>query len=182
MHKRLNSEVEILVHFALQPLVFEIQGRWKLEMHGIAPNWTPNNQMYFLSTEYFPQRPKFWSALLYDYPFLTYKVVKNWKWLAVSEIQGSQKLEMHQMTPNWTWTHNGQKYSIYTKYLPLSPNLVHFALWLAVPEIQGRQKSEVYQMIPNLTLTLNNQKYSVYTKYLPRRPNFSLFRSTISVI
>ncbi len=39
--------------------------------------------------------------------------------LAVSEIQGLQKSEMHRVTPNWTWTLNSQKYSIYTKYLPL---------------------------------------------------------------
>ena len=31
------------------------------------------------------------------------------------------KLEMHRMTPSWTWRLNSQKYSIYTKYLPLSP-------------------------------------------------------------
>ncbi len=49
--------------------------------------WTLNSQNYrysiYMYIEYLPQRPKFWSVLLYDY-----------------EIQGRQKLEMHQMTPN----------------------------------------------------------------------------------
>ncbi len=31
----------------------------------------------------------------------------------------SQKIGIHRMTPNWTWTPNSQKYSIYTKYLTL---------------------------------------------------------------
>ncbi len=42
--------------------------------------------------------------------------------LAVTEIQnvqGQRKSEMHWMTPNWAWRLNSQKYSIYTKYLPL---------------------------------------------------------------
>ena len=33
--------------------------------------------------------------------------------LAVSEILGHQKLEMHQMTPKWTYTLHRQKYFIY---------------------------------------------------------------------
>ena len=41
--------------------------------------------------------------------------------VAVSEIQGRQKSEMHRMTPNWTWTLNSQKYTVYTKCLPLGP-------------------------------------------------------------
>ncbi len=39
-------------------------------------------------------------------------------WLAVSliqNIQGRRKWEMHWMPPNWTWTLNSRKYSIYTK-------------------------------------------------------------------
>ena len=35
--------------------------------------------------------------------------------LAVSKIQGCQKSEMHQMTPNRTWTLNSQKYPVYTR-------------------------------------------------------------------
>ena len=36
------------------------------------------------------------------------------------------KIEMHQMTPSWTWTLNNQQYSIYTKYLPWDPNFGPF--------------------------------------------------------
>ncbi len=41
--------------------------------------------------------------------------------LAVSEKheQGRQKSEIHLMTPNWPWTFNSQKYTIYTNDLPL---------------------------------------------------------------
>ncbi len=40
--------------------------------------------------------------------------------LAISEIQGHpKKLEMHRMTPNWTWKLNSQNYPTYSKYLPL---------------------------------------------------------------
>ncbi len=44
--------------------------------------------------------------------------------LAVSEtqhVQDGQKSEMQRMTLNLTWALNSQKYSIYTKYLPLRP-------------------------------------------------------------
>ena len=44
--------------------------------------------------------------------------------LAVSEIQGCQKLVMHRMTPNWT--HNSQKYPVYSKHLPLWQNFGPF--------------------------------------------------------
>ncbi len=49
--------------------------------------------------------------------------------LAVSEtqhVQGGRKSEMHRMIPNWTWTLNSQKYSMYTKYLPWCPNFGPF--------------------------------------------------------
>ncbi len=35
--------------------------------------------------------------------------------LAISEIQGRQKWEKHRMTPDWTWTLNSQKHSVYIK-------------------------------------------------------------------
>ena len=50
---------------------------------------------------------------------------------------------MHQMTPNWAWTLNRQKYYIYIKYLPLRAQIwVRFALRQTISEIQGHQKSE----------------------------------------
>ena len=41
--------------------------------------------------------------------------------LAVSKTQGNQKLEMHWVIPNWTWTFLTVKstLAIYTKYLPM---------------------------------------------------------------
>ena len=38
--------------------------------------------------------------------------------LSISEIQG-HSLEMHRVTSNWTWPLNSQKYTMYTKYLPM---------------------------------------------------------------
>ncbi len=35
----------------------------------------------------------------------------------VSEINVVKQI--HRMTPNWTWTLNSQKYTVYTEYLPL---------------------------------------------------------------
>ena len=32
-------------------------------------------------------------------------------WPAISEIQGRQRLQMHRMTLNWTWTLNSQNYT-----------------------------------------------------------------------
>ncbi len=53
---------------------------------------------------------------------------------------GENKSEMHRMTPSWTWTLNGQKYSIYTKYLPPDAQiLVRFAIRLGISEIQHVQ-------------------------------------------
>ena len=49
--------------------------------------------------------------------------------LAISEIQraqGHQKSEMYQITPNWTWTVNGQKYPVYTKHFTSGPNFDPF--------------------------------------------------------
>ncbi len=62
--------------------------------------------------------------------------------IAISEIQhvhvqGQWKSKMHRMTPDWTWTLNSQKYSLYILNTPLSPKiLVRFALQLAVSEIE----------------------------------------------
>ncbi len=97
-------------------------------------------------------------------------------WLSVSEIQGRQKLEMHRMTPNWTWTLNSQNYPIYTVNIPPEGHiLVRFALRPVVFKIQGRQKWEIHRMTPNWTGTHNSQKYPVYTKYLPCGPYFAPF-------
>ncbi len=51
--------------------------------------------------------------------------------VALSEIQGNQKSEMHQMTPNWTWTLNSQKYL----FTPEAQILVPLALRTAVSKI-----------------------------------------------
>ncbi len=92
--------------------------------------------------------------------------------VAVSEIQGCQKSEMHGMAANGTWTLNSQKYTLNTYTHAEVRMLVRFVVWLAVSEVKGRQKSEMQGMSPNWTWTLNSQKYSLYTTYLLLRPEF----------
>ncbi len=91
MHERLTSEAQILVCFAVQPLLFEIQGCRKSEIH-----WMTQTELKYLTvqstlyTEYLPQKPTFWSVSLL--------------WLAVSEIQHAQgwwNSEMHRMKSAW---------------------------------------------------------------------------------
>ena len=49
--------------------------------------------------------------------------------LALTEIQGCQKLKMHRMIPNWTSTRNSQNYSVYTEYLPHRPKIWSVSLY-----------------------------------------------------
>ena len=61
MHKRLTSEAEIWVYFAVWILDFKIQGPRKSELHWLTPNWTwtLNNQKCFIYTRYLAQALKF---------------------------------------------------------------------------------------------------------------------------
>ncbi len=65
--------------------------------------------------------------------------------LAVSKIQGRQKSEMHRATSNWTWTLNGQKYPMHTKYSPPSPKFGSVSLY--------DQRFQRYQTFYNSPLT-----------------------------
>ena len=69
--------------------------------------------------------------------------------LAVSEIQ-CQKLEMHQMTPNWNWTFNSQKYPVYTKYFRHRPKFSCISLYgqqfSRYKVDENRKCTEWYQM------------------------------------
>ncbi len=131
----LTPEAQILVRFPLRLAVSVIQHvqRWAKIRNA------PNDPKMNLST--------LQSKVLYIHLVLTSEVqilVRFALWLAVSEIQhvqGQRKSEMHRMTPNWTWTLNSQKYSLYTIYLltPGAQILVRFALRLDVPEIQHVQ-------------------------------------------
>ncbi len=66
----------------------------------MTPNWiwTPNSQTYFIHIWYLPPEAQILVsfALCLD--------------AYASEIQGHQKLGMHQMATNWTWTLNSQTY------------------------------------------------------------------------
>ncbi len=142
------------------------QGRQKLEMHRMTPNWTwtLNNDKYCAGTK--NSGVKFWSILLHDDWYSRYKVARN--------------SEMHRMTPKWTWTLNSPKNSIYTKYLPLGP--FHSTISRSRDTTCTRlAKSKMHRMTPNWIWTFNGQKYSIYTKNLPPGPNFGPFRSTTAV-
>ena len=95
--------------------------------------------------------------------------------------------EIHGITPNWTWTLNSQKYSTYTKYLPLRPIFFffffffgRFALRLAVSDIQGwrNRKWTEWPQTDLEDLTVKSTLYTLNT--YPWGPNFRQFRSSTS--
>ena len=97
---------KILLCVALRLAVSEIQhaqGQRKSEMDRMAKNWTwtLNSEKEFIHTKILTPEAQI--------------LVRFTLRLAVSEIQqvqGRQKSEKHQMTPNWNWTLNSPKYSI----------------------------------------------------------------------
>ncbi len=151
-----------LVCFALWPAAFETQGRRKSEMHRMTPDWTwtlNSRSSSFTDT----------CVHTFEAQILVHFALES----AFFKTQGHRKLEMHWVTPNWTWTLNSQKYSIYTKYLAQRPKLWPVSLYdYPFSEIPGHQKRDVHRMTPNWTWTLDSQKYPVYTKDLTPRPKF----------
>ncbi len=90
--------------------------------------------------------------------------------LAISEIQhvqGQRKLEMHRMTPNATWTLNSQKYSIYTKYLPLKSKffsvLLLFSRFWDTYKVAENRKCTQWPQTELEHLTVK----SLYIHYMP---------------
>ena len=81
------------------PFRSTISGFRKSEIHQMTTNWT-----WTLNTLWTPE---------------VQILVRFALRLAVSEKQGCKKSKMHWVTQNWTWTLNSQKYSIYTKDLPV---------------------------------------------------------------
>ena len=75
---------------------------------------------------------------------------------------------MHEMTLNWPWTLNSDRYSLCTKDLPLRLKLWSTSLcepWFSRYKVLGNQN---YTEWPQNELgTLNSQKYFIYTRYLP---------------
>ena len=76
------------------------------------------------------------------------------------------------MTPNWTWTLNNQKHSMYTKHLYQRPKFWSFRSTTSRFQIQSFQKSEMHWVTSDLLWTLNIKMSPVYTKYLPLRHIF----------
>ena len=83
---------------------------------------------------------------------------------------------MRRLTPSWIWTHNSQKYSIYTETLISETQiLVRFTLWRIVFEIQGCQDRKNQKCtewpqsdLEDLAVKSALQKATTY----PRGPNF----------
>ncbi len=155
MHERLTSEAEILVCFSLRPAVVKIQGRRKLEMHRMIPNWTWNTLQ---------------SKLIYIQQILSPEaqiLVCFGLRVAVPEIQARPKSEMHRMIPKWTWTLNSQKYSIYTNYI-LTPEVqisVRFAMnqRFSRYKVVGNRKCTEWQQNELEHLTVKRTLYALYT-------------------
>ncbi len=76
-----HPEAQISRRFALRLAIFEIQGCWKLEMHGMITElpYALNCQKSPVYTEYWPPRSKFHPVSLYDQPFSRYKVFESRK-------------------------------------------------------------------------------------------------------
>ncbi len=111
--------------------------------------WTLNSQMYLRTLNAYPRGPNFgpfrstisvfhkiaenrkcteWPQTELEhltvkssvYTLNTYPRGPNFApFRSTIKIQGCRKSETHRMTPTWTWTLNSQKYSVYTKYLPM---------------------------------------------------------------
>ncbi len=125
-------ESHISLRFALRPAVFEIQAILRQE-HRMTPNWS-----WTLQGQITPYRynncPRVPSFTLFRSTSNRFQVTGHFDTSALNDPKmtlntGHQILEMHPMTPNWTWTLNSQKYSIYTKYLPLRPKFCSVLLY-----------------------------------------------------
>ena len=117
-----TPKAQILVRFGLRfavSVIQHVQGRRKSKMH----QWpqTELEDLTVKSTLYTPSTyPEAQILVRFALP------------LAISEmqhVQGQRKLEMHRMTPNWTWRLDSQKYSIYTQYLPLRSKFSSVSLY-----------------------------------------------------
>ena len=114
------------------------------------------------------------SVSLYDQLFSRYKVV-CWK---------SGKSEMHQMTPEWSWTLNSQKYPVYMKYLP--PRAKYWSILLygqpfsryKVAENRKFRKCTEWPQTDFEILTVISTSYTL-SNY-PRGPNLDPFCSMAS--
>ena len=119
IHYILTPDAQILVRFVLWPAVFKIQGykNWKCtEWSQIElEHLTVKSTLHILNT--YPWDPNFGQFC---------STISRFR---DNYVQGYKKSEMHQMTPNWTWTLNSQKYTIYTKYLPLRPKFWSVSLY-----------------------------------------------------
>ena len=93
--------------------------------------------------------------------------------LAISEIQGRQKSEMHRVTPNETCTFNSQKYPIYTKYFPLRSKFWPVSLF--------DQRFPRYRTFYNspLTTMLNSPKKNKTICQKSRVWNFTILYTTL---
>ena len=93
-------------------------------------------------------------------------------------------VKMHQMTPHWTWTFNGQKYSIYTQHLSQRPKFWSVSLYgqpfprYNMYKVGENWKSTEWPQTEPGHITVRNTLYTLNT--YPRGPFFCLFRSMTS--
>ena len=89
---------------------------------------------------------------------------------------------MHQMTPKWHWTQQGQMYLICVTSVLESQISILFTLWPAVFELQAILR-RVHQMIPKWPWTIQGQMYPIYVLLVSPIPKFqsiSLYSPTRS--
>ncbi len=98
----------------------------------------------------------------------------------VFKIPGHRNSEIHQITPNWTWTLNSQNYSIYIEYLLQRPKFWSISLYNK-PFQRYKVKNRKYTEWPQTEfehITVKSTLYILNT--YPWCPNFGPFHSMTS--
>ncbi len=155
----ISPEAQILMHLALQLLVFEICcPKIGNALNDPKLNLNTKQSKVFYTPITYPWRPHFG-------PFRS--TISRFRDTTCTR---SAKIRNAPNDPNWSWTLSSQKYSRYTNFLPLRPKFWSIFLRTAVFKIKG-QKSEMHWMtsteLQHLTV-----KNTLYTIYLSLRPKF----------
>ncbi len=137
-------------HSAVRKAAFDIQSRWKSELHLInaESRWTLRCQKHSVYIKYWPQSPQ--SFALAPVAF---------------EIQGCGKSQMNRITSFVAYF--TVKSTLYTLNITSQSQMVSFALRLAVFEIQGVENQKCSEWPPNNLKHLSVNKYPLYTTFLP---------------
>ncbi len=149
-----TPEVKSWVILPLRPAYVDIQGGWKSEISHRTTSerpWALNSKNILHTLSQCPRWQNVWPVLLYEQPFMTYKVAENRKCTERPKID-LQHLIVRSIT------------HILSKY-PRCPNLGPLCSTTS-RRLQGCQISEeleIHRTTSEFLWTLNGQKDAVYT-------------------